>query len=135
MKLELIDYGLKEMPFRAFPNDAGADVYITEETWLKPHQSKAIPLGFGLRLPIGYMAAIYPRSGHAKGGILAQMPPIDSSYTGEIHAIVLNSTDCEIVLPKGERVGQLVVLPIATPEFTKETLELRGNKAFNSTGR
>jgi dUTP pyrophosphatase len=135
MNVKIINFGYTQVPKRAHYNDAGADVHIKERVRLFPHETKALPLGFGLELPDGYMGIIQPRSGHAKRGIIAHIPPIDSGYRGEIHAIVTNTTSQDVFLEAGERVGQLVVLPIVIVKFVEEVGEQRGEGAFNSTGK
>lgn len=135
MNIKLINFGYNHGPSRAHYNDAGADVYNLHTTKFKPHESKALPLGFGLELPDGYAAFIVPRSGHAKRGIICNIPPIDSGYRGEIHAIVTNTTDEEVTIIENERVGQLVILPIVIANFVTETGQQRGDAAFNSTGK
>lgn len=134
MKIKLIDFG-GNPPKRNHYNDAGADVYIMNEVTLLGHETKALPLGFGLEIPDGYMGIIQPRSGHAKRGIIAHIPPIDSGYRGEIHAIVTNNTGENVLLEAGERVGQLVILPIIIADFVSELDNERGTKAFNSSGK
>lgn len=135
MNVKIIDFGYRQPPKRAHYNDAGADVHVKDSVMLLPHETKALPLGFGLELPDGYMGIIQPRSGHAKRGIIAHIPPIDSGYRGEIHAIVTNTTDKGVHIEQDERVGQLVVLPIVIVNFVEDTGPQRGEGAFNSTGK
>jgi dUTP pyrophosphatase len=135
MNIKIIDFGYKQLPTRAHYNDAGADVYLKRPEELLPHESKALPLGFGLEIPDGYMGIIQPRSGHAKRGIIAHIPPIDSGYRGEIHAIVTNTTDSYVSLEEDERVGQLVIMPIIIANFVTDSGKFRGDAAFNSTGK
>jgi len=135
MNIKIINYGYKQMPKRAHYNDAGADVFVIKETIIPAHQTKAIPLGFGLELPDGYAAYIFPRSGHTKRGIICNLPPIDSGYTGEIHAIVSNTTKEDVIIKENERVGQLVVMPIIIANFVDSNGKKRGDAAFNSTGK
>ena len=135
MNIKLINYGYKNKPKRYHYNDAGADVYSMEKQVLRAHETIALKLGFGLELPDGYMAVIYPRSGHAKKGIISQMPPIDSGYKGEIHAIVTNTTNVDYIIEENERVGQIVIYSIVLPTFNIDELEERGKGAFNSTGK
>lgn len=135
MKIKLIDYGYTNMPFRAHHNDAGADVYAPETIQIAPHTTVAIGLKFGIQLPDGYMGLIFPRSSMAKAGIVSQLPPIDSGYTGEIHAIVINTTNEVYTIEKNSRVAQLVILPIVIPDFTTEESKQRGAGAFGSTGQ
>lgn len=134
MKVKLIDFGYKQAPYRAHENDAGADVYVNDFTMLYPHQTKKIPLGFGLELPDGYAAYIFPRSGLSSKGIVCELPPIDSGYRGEIHAIVSNLTDEIYTVREGDRIGQLVVMPVVIADFITHDIKERGTGAFASTG-
>ena len=136
MKIQLIKF--KEdyvKPERKHYNDAGADVYILNKVRLFPNETKKIPLGFGMKLPDGFCALIVPRSGQASRGIVCQIPPIDSGYTGEIHAIVTNTTTQSVFLEKGERVGQILIVPCILADFVEELGEERGANGFNSTGK
>ena len=136
MKVNLIKFNENyKKPDRKHYNDAGSDVYILERIRLFPHQTKKIPLGFGLKLPDGYCALIVPRSGQASRGIICQIPPIDSGYTGEIHAIVTNTTNTNVLLEQYERVGQILIIPCILADFIEELGQERGNNAFNSTGK
>lgn len=134
MKVKLIDFGYTQAPYRAHENDAGADVYVKDFTMLYPHKTKKIPLGFGLELPDGYAAYIFPRSGLSSKGIVCELPPIDSGYRGEIHAIVSNLTDEIYTVREGDRIGQLVVMPVVIADFITHDIKERGTGAFASTG-
>ena len=136
MKIKLIDFrGTGWCPERAHDNDAGADIFSTCAQVINPGQTKKIPLGFGLELPDGYAGFIFPRSGLSSKGIACELPPIDSGYRGEIHAIVTNNGSDRYEIKEGDRIGQLVILPIVIPEFTYLDSEKRGTGAFGSTGR
>lgn len=138
MKVKVINYGYKELPFRAHQNDAGADVHVcfhNEEGWtIAPHETIKIPLGMGLVLPDGYAAYVYPRSGLASKGIVCELPPIDSGYRGEIHAIVTNCSDKSFTVYNGDRIGQLVITPVVIADFVTEDGAERGSAGFGSTG-
>ena len=136
MKIKIIKFeNFYKMPERKHYNDAGADIYISKKIRLFPNETKKIPLGFGLELPDGYCALIVPRSGQAAKGIICQIPPIDSGYRGEIHAIVTNTTNENFFLEKDERVGQILIIPCILAEFCDNLGEERGIGAFNSTGK
>ena len=139
MKIRIIDYGYKKLPYRAHENDAGADVHVCyhdKEIWeIGPHMTEKIPLGVGLILPDGYMACVYPRSGLASKGIVCEIPPIDSGYRGEIHAIVHNGTDKPYLIKNGDRIGQLVITPVIIADFITEDIAERGDNGFGSTGK
>ena len=113
MKIQLIDFGGRS-PERAHANDAGADV---------------------LKIPDGYAGYIFPRSGLSSQGIVCELPPIDSGYTGEVHAIISNVGNREYEIKMGDKVGQLVIMPVLIPDFTFENWKERGMGAFGSTGR
>lgn len=134
MKIKVIDFGYKNLPNRAHDNDAGADVYSMKKLVIYPHTTERVPLGFGLEIPDGYMACVYPRSGLSTKGIVCELPPIDSGYRGEIHAIVSNISDEAYQVEIGDRLGQLVLTPIVIAEFVTETGKERGTGAFGSTG-
>ena len=67
--------------------------------------------------------------------IVCELPPIDSGYMGEVHAIISNVGNREYEIKEGDKVGQLVIMPILIPDFTFENWKERGNGAFGSTGR
>lgn len=138
MQIKMIDYGYKLKPNRAHYNDAGADIYAhfknETEIVLHSHQTIKIPLGFGLEIPDGFAGFVFPRSGLSSKGIVCELPPIDSGYRGEIHAIVTNCSEKDVYIHEGDRVGQLVILPIIIAEFVSEINETRGDHGFGSTG-
>ena len=135
MKIKLIDFGAENLPKRAHYNDAGADVYATRDMQISPGQTRKMPLGFGIQLPDGFMAVIHSRSSMASAGITAQNAPIDSGYRGELHAILTNNDNTNTYkIKKGDRVAQIVVMPIILAEFEKELGDERGEGGFGSTG-
>lgn len=138
MKVKVIDFGYEKLPYRAHDNDAGADVHVcfhnADMAVIRPHETVKIPLGLGLCLPDGYAAYVFPRSGLSSKGITCELPPIDSGYRGEIHAIVTNCSDREYVVANGDRIGQLVIVPCVIADFVTENGPERGSGAFGSTG-
>ena len=102
---------------------------------LKPNSITKIPLGFGLELPDGLAGFVFPRSGLSSKGITCELPPVDSGYRGEIHAIVTNNSTEDFVVNFSDRIGQLVIIPVIIPDFLTELGSDRGTGAFESTGR
>lgn len=135
MKIKVINYGYEKLPFRAHYNDAGADVFAMDHVVIYPHTTEKLPLGFGIELPDGYMACVFPRSGLSSRGIVCELPPIDSGYRGQIHAIVSNLSDEPYQIKPGDKIGQLVVMPVVVVDFVEEMGEERGSGAFGSTGK
>ena len=137
--MNIINYGGR-LPERKHPEDAGADVYALEETWVWPHETVCIGLGFGTEIPEGYVGFILPRSSMAKNGVVAQAVPVDAGYRGELHAIITNYGKEKYKIEPGDRIAQLVVVPCQTWSFNwiwpSEASETgRGAGAFGSTGR
>ncbi len=138
MKVKVIDFGYEKLPVRAHANDAGADVHVCfhdkNDCYIEQGETVKVPLGIGLVLPDGYMACVYPRSGLSSKGIVCELPPIDSGYRGEIHAIVHNGSNEHFYVKNGDRIGQLVITPIVIADFITEDIEERGTGGFGSTG-
>lgn len=136
MTIKLIDHGCPKsmLPRRAHANDVGADVYALDDLLIYPESVETIGLGFGLELPIGLSAFIFPRSGLARQGINCWLPPLDPGYTGEMHAVIHNASHEAYRISVGDRIGQLIIFPAVTPAFEYSLGEERGDGAFGSTG-
>ncbi len=134
MKIRLIAFGGK-VPIRAHDNDVGADVFSPKDITIYSGQVYKMPLGFGLELPDGCAGFIFPRSSLSTRGIVCELPPIDSGYRGEVHAIISNVGNDSYDIKQGERIGQLVIMPVIIPEFTYAMLTERNLKAFGSSGK
>ena len=136
MKIRLLDFGVPEnrRPFRPHDNDAGADVYMPYECTVKPGEIIKIPLGFGIEVPDGFAGYVFPRSSMAVKGLVCELPPVDSGYRGEIHAIISNVSNKEHTIRKDDRIGQLVIMPVIIANFVSEHGSQRGLGGFGSTG-
>ncbi len=128
------------LPARAYPGDAGLDLAACERVELAPGERALVPTGIALAVPEGHAAFVQPRSGlAARNGITIVNSPglIDSGYRGEVKIVLLN-TDLErtFVAEPGERIAQLVVLPVPALELV-EVDELpdspRGARGFGSS--
>lgn len=136
MKIRLLHYGcpVDQLPMRAHANDVGADVYALQDVIIEVGCSQAIPLGFGIDLPAGFGAFIFPRSSQSVKGIDCRLAPLDPGYTGEMHALIANNGHEAYHIYKGDRIGQLVILSVALPDFVLDLGEERKTAAFGSTG-
>ena len=116
MQVKLIDHDVPTdmLPKRAYANDVGADVYALKDRIIEVGCSAVIGLGFGLDLPAGFGAFIFPRSSQTAKGVDCKLPPLDPGYTGEMHAVIHNSGHEAYHIYRGDRIGQLVVLPVVT---------------------
>ncbi len=129
------------LPSRAFPGDAGLDLYAVDDITLEPGERASVGTGIAVEIPAGQAGLVLPRSGlAARHGISVVNAPglIDSGYRGEIKVLLLNTdrrTPCTIA--PGDRIAQLVLVRVETPEVV-EVHELaiseRGAGGFGSSG-
>lgn len=128
------------LPGFAHPGDAGADLTASESVTLEPGGRALVPTGLAIAIPEGYAGFVLPRSGLAiKHGVTVINAPglIDSGYRGELRVGLVNLGDSAFTIESGDRIAQLVIMAIQTPEFV-EVAELdetsRGSGGFGSTG-
>lgn len=126
------------LPTRAHPDDAGLDLYSLEDVFLEPGHGKTTKTGIALGLPQGYVGLVADRSSLARKGIKTAGGVIDAGYRGEVHIVLWNISGEPVQLKRGERIAQLLILPVATPRVV-EVISLnetpRGAKGFGSTGK
>lgn len=134
MKVKVIKFKNYKAPDRAHYNDSGADIFAAESIVIPSHAVYAVKTGVGLELPDGYDAVIHCKSGLSKKGLWASNAPIDAGYRGEIHAILYNTTDEDIEIIQGQKIGQLVLRPVIYAEFVNDLGDEREDGAFGSTG-
>ena len=131
------------LPTYGTPFSAGADLYacLEEAVTILPGETKKIPTGIAMELPVGTAGLIYARSslGTKKGLAPAnKVGVVDSDYRGEFLIFLHNHSAEPQIIAHGDRVAQLVVTPVFTPGFVEsDTLSdtLRGDGGFGSTGR
>ncbi|WP_428897938.1 dUTP pyrophosphatase [Parelusimicrobium proximum] len=125
------------LPHRAHETDAGADLFAVERTALPPKAVTKVKTGIAIELHEGTAGFVWGKSSVESKGIKAMAGLIDQPYRGEILICMYNLNDTEFIFEKGQKVAQLVVMPVATPKFT-ESAELseteRGHGGFGSTG-
>jgi dUTP pyrophosphatase len=130
-----------KLPTRGSPLAAGYDLYASnpEPIVIKGQTGRTlVPTGLQLSLPQGTYGRIAPRSGLAvKQGITTGAGVIDVDYTGEVKVLLFNHGDGEFTVNHGDRIAQLVVERIVTPEvveldYISDTQ--RGSGGFGSTG-
>lgn len=138
MTIQLYNHGIEpeHLPSYAHDGDAGADVYSPQSFDLYPDETITVGLKFGVALPKGFVAFIFPRSSMCKAGVNCYLPPTDPGYTGEIHAVLHNSSRGVFHVNEGDRIGQLLILPAITPVYKLGFCDsTRGDGAFGSTGK
>jgi dUTP pyrophosphatase len=128
-----------KLPTRGSTKSAGLDLYSIEEVTLKSGERAAVKTGLAVAIPEGFYGRIGPRSGLAvKHGIDTLAGIVDADYRGEILCALINHGKETATLKQGERIAQLIIESIITPEpVWAESLDetARGADGFGSTGR
>lgn len=119
---------------------AGADISALERVEINPGETKLIRTGIAMALPRCTVGLLFPRSGLSLRTPLRQpnsVGVIDADYRGEVHGMFQNTGSETVVIEKGMRIAQLVVVPVEYETFC-EVDELgeteRGEGGFGSTG-
>ncbi len=121
-------------------HSAGCDLHAVTSATVEPGETKLIGTGFAVEIPLGFAGFIFARSGMAlKRGLAPanKVGVIDSDYRGEVMVAVYNHSKTTQQIEQGERIAQLVILPVYQVEFTMidEVTETdRGAGGFGSTG-
>ena len=131
-------------PFYATPGSAAMDLCacVDEPVEIAPRALVSIPTGIAIALPSpAYVALVFARSGLGiRHGISLSngVGVIDSDYRGELHVGLANFSKEAYTVSPGERVAQLVIVPVCLPRL-EEAEELsataRGEGGFGSTGQ
>lgn len=136
MKIVLDNGAFK--PYKAHPEDAGFDL-MAREYKIVPEQGSAVfDIGVHIEIPQGFVGFLKSKSGlNVKHGITSE-GVIDAGYTGSICVKLYNNAQIPYLVKKGDKITQLVILPICSDELeVVDSLDetARGNNGFGSSGR
>ena len=142
------------IPHKAHPTDAGFDLTATSCT-MDEFGSIVYGTGIAVEIPEGYVGLVFPRSSICKKNMMLtnSVGVIDSFFVGEIKVKfkptnLFNYYDGSIIVEApivgnniygiGERIAQLIIMPIPQIEFV-ESDELSdsdsGEGGFGSSGK
>ena len=128
------------IPKKAHEDDAGFDLYASEDFLLKAHAFGCVPTALSIELPEGYEAQVRPRSGlAAKYGVTVLNAPgtIDAGYRGEVKVILINHGEQDFEISAGMRIAQMVISPVLSARFIESSSlaeSKRGEGGFGSSG-
>jgi dUTP pyrophosphatase len=131
---------MHSLPTHAHDGDAGVDLTASVDVEISPGERALVPTGISVAIPGGFAGFVLPRSGLAiKHGVTVVNAPglIDSGYRGELKVGLINLGASPFTVSVGDRIAQLVVMAVVTPEFIEvEHLDAtsRGAGGFGSTG-
>jgi dUTP pyrophosphatase len=125
-------------PVRAHESDADNDLKALEDFRIHRGQTKKVRTGIALSVPNHCYGQVAGRSSLASKGIFPVGGVIDHGYTGECSVVLFNSSDEHVDFRKGDKIAQIIFLPIVEVSF-KEVDALgnsnRGSNGFGSSGK
>lgn len=127
-------------PSRQYPGDAGFDLVVSESTMIQPGEFVDIPCSIAVEFPEGMWSMLVGRSSTLrKRGLLVNMGIIDAGYRGPLYAGAWNMTDEPVTVRRGERIAQLIPMPLTAAGLEVERVKAlsdsdRGDQGFGSTG-
>jgi len=147
IQLKVLDSRLgNDIPLPDYATDgsAGMDLRacIDSPLTIKPGETQLIPTGISIYIEDPSLCAtLLPRSGlgHKHGIVLGNLVGlIDSDYQGQLFVSCWNRSDKEFTMEIGERIAQMVILPVVRAHFEivdEFTASQRGTGGFGHTGR
>jgi dUTP pyrophosphatase len=125
------------IPDRKTFGSAGYDISSLIDHTIPVGSSKLIDTGLAFTVPNGTYGQLAPRSGLSCKGIFVNAGVIDRDYTGHVKVLLFNFGNEDFEIKKGDRIAQLIIKKIETPEITEvDELDLteRGENGFGSSG-
>ncbi|KAI1767606.1 deoxyuridine 5'-triphosphate nucleotidohydrolase [Hypoxylon sp. FL1150] len=126
------------LPTRGSAYAAGYDLYASRPATIPARGKALVETDISIAVPAGTYGRIAPRSGLAsKHFIDTGAGVIDADYRGPVKVLLFNHDEADFAVAEGDRVAQLVVERIYTPEVVEvQELEesVRGAGGFGSTG-
>jgi dUTP pyrophosphatase len=138
LRFQVADHG--RLPTHAHDGDAGFDLYASETMTLFDGGFTDVPMGCSVELPRGYWGMLTGRSSTMRRrGLLVTQGIIDNGYRGPLFAGVKNLSGHPQTVARGERIAQLIPVPLPgvtlTPVAVSDLSEsARGTNGFGSTG-
>ena len=144
--------------------DAGYDIYSAETLILEPQEKAVIKTDVAVNIPEGYVGLLTSRSGvSSKTHLVIETGKIDAGFQGNMKINIKNDRQDFVIdsdvyqdiesevhytnetldagnykINKGDKLAQLVIVPIWTPELKQvdefHTESERGTDGFGSTG-
>lgn len=132
-----LDPGAK-LPTIGHAADAGYDLYSREDAVIHPNSGGVFDTGVHMAIPEGFVGFLKSKSGLNVKHSIQSEGVIGSGYVGSIHVKLFNHGSQSVYIQKGQKISQIVLLPIITPDLkVVDKLEdtERGTGGFGSTGK
>lgn len=124
------------LPTRAYPTDAGLDLYADERIEIPAHSRAWVSTGIAVAIDASKVGLVWPRSGLAGKGLTVDAGVIDASYRGEVKVLMVNNNDISRMISPGDKIAQMIIqqvdfnTPMAVDELPGTD---RGENGFGST--
>ncbi|MBP9820335.1 dUTP diphosphatase [Candidatus Woesebacteria bacterium] len=128
------------LPIYQTAGAAGIDLYARVETIIPARSTALVPLNIALQLPRGTWALLAARSSlHKKSLMMANGVGVgDSDYCGdgdEYRAALLNFSDTDVIVERGERIVQLIIMSYSQVRFSEKSHFAESDRGgFGTTG-
>ncbi len=145
--VQIIEFdNMYKKPERKRIGDCGFDCYAAETVTIPAHANEAtrVDLGFGVILPEGVTCYLHNRSGTFKRGLIVSDALVDYNYRGSIGAYLINTTDQDIIIERGERPASLLFTScygvnfLSAEEYNDKLEQFNGSRGAsreNSSGK
>lgn len=127
-----------KIPTRATEWSAGLDLYADETITIPEYSRVWVRTGIALALDPYHVGQVWPRSGLAGHGLDTSAGILDADFRGEIKILLCNGTPHRKTVNAGERIAQLLIVPMARPnliEVDALPASVRGENGFGSSGK
>lgn len=127
-----------KIPTRAHETDAGLDLYARETAIIYAKENHIFDTGVHIELPKNTVGFLKSRSGLYMNHGITSEGVVDEGYVGSIRVNLINHSDTPYVVNKGDKISQLVILPILKPtiEIVADLEDTeRGENGFGSSGK
>ncbi len=126
-----------KIPAYAHPGDAGMDLFACAGMTLAPGETKPVPTGIQMAIPLGHVGLVWDKSGISLKGVHRLAGVVDAGYRGEVRVVMVNLGTEPFEIKSGMKIAQMLIQPVEAPTIVEsDTLDdtLRGEGGFGSTG-
>lgn len=120
--------------------DSGYDVYAVEDKIIPANNICRVDIGLEIAfIEPGYWIRLESRSGiFFRHGITVFNGILDNPFRGMLGVALINNTNVDYEVKKGDRIAQLVIYELLEPEIVwmdQKDQTARGSNGFGSSGR
>lgn len=127
-----------KIPTKTYPEDAGIDFYSDDKITVTGGSTVKIKTGIRCEVPKGFCLVGRDRSGLASTtSAIVKAGVIDEGYRGEVQIIMANHGSYPIVINRGDKVAQFLLLPVPRVNIIEAEVDItsteRKEKGFGSS--